>query len=217
MRRILVLAVLFCLVPATPAVAQPALTLAKPCFVSAGSRGEPVGLDASGFPPLSTIDFAVNGAYQTSAQSDAFGNVAGPGITAPVQPSGIGTFTVTATAHDAPTHTASATARVAALAVTLTPGRARPSQRVLFTGQGFTRRRPVFAHYVFGGRVRQTVLLARPHGSCGTFAARARQIPVRRPRTGLWRVQLDQRREYRREQPPYVLLSITVAKVPRSQ
>ncbi len=57
----------------------------------------------------------------------------------------------------------------------------------------------MFGHYARRGRLRRTVRLARPQGPCGTFSVRRRMIPVRRPALGLWTLQIDQARVYRRE------------------
>jgi hypothetical protein len=72
---------------------------------------------------------------------------------------------------------------------------------VRFRGRGFTGAGAVYGHYLYvradgTRRLRRTVRLARPEGSCGTFAVRRRQIPLRRPRTGLWILQVDQQRDF---------------------
>jgi hypothetical protein len=76
----------------------------------------------------------------------------------------------------------------------------------------------VYAHYLFRGHLRKTVrLVRRPKTPCGAFSRRARQIPLRRPHTGQWTVDFDQRRRYVGVVPPVRdRLIITVRRVPRS-
>jgi hypothetical protein len=50
----------------------------------------------------------------------------------------------------------------------------------------------VYAHYLLKGRLRKTVQLATTALPCGTFDVRRRQLPVKRPQTGRWFVQIDQ-------------------------
>jgi hypothetical protein len=80
---------------------------------------------------------------------------------------------------------------VTALTVAVNPKQAAPTRMVRFRGRGFLDSGPVYAHYVYRGRLRETVRMGRPTGACGEFSARRRQIPVR-PRTGTWLVQFDQ-------------------------
>jgi hypothetical protein len=109
---------------------------------------------------------------------------------------------VTVQQTNVPAMAGSASSRVTNLSVSLKPNRARPSQRVRYRGRGFMADQPVWAHYVFNGKARKTVRLARrPTGPCGTFSVRRKQIPINRPRTGEWLVQVDQRRDYRAEDP----------------
>jgi hypothetical protein len=117
-------------------------------------------------------------------------------VPAPFVASGSRTFKVTLTEDNNPANTVSATAKSTALGVTLTPREARPSQRIRFKGLGFTADRPVFAHYIYKGKVRKTVRMQRRPGECGSFSARRRQIPIDRPRLGVWTVQFDQRRRF---------------------
>jgi AcrR family transcriptional regulator len=69
---------------------------------------------------------------------------------------------------------------------------------------------PVYAHYVFRNKLRETVTMGRPSGPCGTFEATRRQIPVK-ARTGTWLLQFDQKPTY--SDPPdavFVQLQIRV-------
>jgi hypothetical protein len=183
---------------AAPAAAAEMAPL-KPCYVSAGAEEterEAVVVDAAGFAPNTTVEVLVDGAVvlrdvPTDAVGDALATVA-----APYQERGEREFSVTVREPLNPASAVSATSRVTALSVELRPREARPSRRVRFRGRGFTAERAVYAHYSYNGRHRRTVRLGRPRGDCGRFSTRRRQIPVRRPRTGDWTLQIDQRRRY---------------------
>ena len=168
---------------------------------------------AGGFTPNALIDVAVDG---QPVSGPAGSQVAGPdgtlqgSVPAPFHARGQRRFTVTLTEQGTPANSVTASSRITALAVTVKPRVAAPTRRVRFRGRGFTGRGAVYAHYVFGGRLRRTVRMGRPKGACGTFAARRRQIPVT-PRRGTWTVQFDQLRRY--TEPPrsiFVQLQIRV-------
>ena len=78
-----------------------------------------------------------------------------------------------------------------------------------FRGRGFTGPGTVYAHYLFGGKLRKTVVLAAPQGACGTFTVRRRQIPVRRARIGKWTLRVDQQKAYS-PNPASVWVSIPI-------
>lgn len=191
---------------AVPAAAHavPTIQPLKPCYVTAatasGPQSEGVQIFATGFTPNSTVDLAIDGTVidgGDNLQTDGAGalDLANP-VPAPFVAAGSRTFTVTLTEDGNPANTASASAKSTALGVTLTPSAAPPSQRIRFKGLGFTRNRPVFAHYIYKGKVRKTVRMARRPGECGSFSARRRQIPIDRPRLGRWTVQFDQFRRF---------------------
>ena len=208
--------------PAAPAVAQalPTLQQLKPCYVTAltdaGPRSEGIEITAAGFTPNSKVDLMIDGALVpdgSGLQTDAAGGLPIPPIPAPYVPAGTRRFTVTLTEQGNPANTVSASAKSAALGVSVKPRSARPSDRVRFKGLGFTEQRAIYAHYLHKGRLRKTVRLARKPGGCGSFEVRRRQIPIRQPGLGLWTVQFDQfKRFVRPARTPilYVRLGITV-------
>jgi hypothetical protein len=214
--RTLILATLG-IVAAAPAQAAPFLrNQLKPCYVSAQHNDrEPVAINAGGFTPGATVAVSIDGVTQSSAIADANGDLHGQ-VQAPWLPAGERAFTLQLAEQANPVNTLVATPKVTALSVTTTPARARPSRRVLFSGRGFTEARPVFAHYLFRGRLRRTVRLAPAVGECGTFAVHARQIPLRHPHTGRWTVDFDQRHRYGDRPPVRDRLIVTVRRVPRS-
>jgi hypothetical protein len=190
---------------AVPAAAHAAPVIAplKPCYVtaktSAGEQSEGMNILASGFTPNSSVDLTIDGqapAGGTGLQAGAQGELPIAGFPAPFVPRGSRPFTLTLTEAGNPANTVSTTSRSTALGVKLKPNEARPSDKIRFKGSGFTDPKPIWAHYIYKGKVRKTVRMARKPRACGGFKKRARQIPVRRPRLGLWTIQFDQSKQF---------------------
>jgi hypothetical protein len=203
---------------AAPAAAQAAPVFAtplKPCYVTVDpSAREVINMRVSGFEPTADVDIAFDGSRMISFVANAAGVVKAR-LQAPFQPSGQRDLAVTLTERDNPALTVTATTRVTALAVTLSPKRAATSKRIRFRGRGFTRARSIWGHYVYRGRARKTVRFAkRPAGACGTFSVRRRQIPILRPRAGHWTLQVDQQHKWSsRPDSVFVPVPITVQRV----
>lgn len=201
---------------ALPALALPATAGAaaleplKPCYVSvAQTERELVQLRASGFTPGARVDVAVDGVAQfRGIEVDPAGAVIGS-VRAPHVESGERLFTLSVTEQGNPQNAVSATTLVTALKARLRPRRAPSSSKVQFSGRGFTAAQPVYGHYVYAGRHRRTVRLARPEGPCGTYSVRRRQIPIHAPRVGEWILQVDQQRRYD-PQPEGVSVPVTI-------
>jgi hypothetical protein len=204
---------------ALPAVANAATwsQAPGPCYVSVGpadDQRETVSIAATGFTPGAPVDVLVDGAVATSVSAGLDG-LAGASLAAPYQQKGERQFAIALTQRSDPSNTVSATTRVTALQVEVKPAKAQPSQRVRFRGAGFISAAPVWAHYVYRGALRRTMRIAhRPTGVCGHFSVRRRQIPITRPRTGVWTVQFDQQKAYA-PQPDsvFVRLAINVRRV----
>jgi hypothetical protein len=192
--------------PATAAAATWTAPLAR-CYVSVGPlppQRQVVTLGATGFTPLGPVDVLIDGAPADATDdgqpdpwfADPEGRVSGA-MRAPYQPSGERAFGISVTERANPANTVMVTGRVTALDVTLTPAEARPSRRVRFSGRGFIKAAPVWGHYLFRGKPRKTVQLSRrPKDACGTFSVKQRQIPIFRPHTGRWVLQVDQQKAY---------------------
>ena len=212
-----VLAVLALLLAALPAAAR-AATLAplKGCYVSVSeSDREAVDVVGSGFTPGAIVDIALDGAVQRTVAADAAGALPPQVLTAPYQPRRQRAFSVTAAERGNPANAVTLSSNVTALNLGIQPRRARPSRRVTFRGRGFTGPGRVYAHYLYNGRLRRTVTLKRsPRAPCGSFTAKRKQIPVKRPRTGTWTLQVDQQKRYSRAPASvFVRVSIRVERV----
>jgi hypothetical protein len=184
---------------AAPAQAAVTIDPLKLCYVSDGDlpdQRETIAVHVTGFTPTSMLTLSIDGATVDTEQADAFGE-ARAFVPAPFQGQGERPFTLGVVENTNPNNLATAAARVTNLGVTMRPRRARPSRRIRFSGRGFTNAAPVYGHYLFGGKVRRTVRFAKQStGPCGTFRARRKQIPIKRPATGDWLLQVDQQRKY---------------------
>ena len=191
---------------ALPAAASAAPQLDQPlapCYATTLDGGTPVGeaftLPASGFTPNSLVDVAVDGdVIDTGLLTDAAGAL--PGSTqypAPYIANGQRDFTVTLTEQGNPANVVTTTAKTTALRVDVKPKQARPSSRVRWTGRGFTASNgAIYAHYIYKGKSRKTVRMARRPGLCGTFTKKSPQIPVASPGLGRWLVRFDQHKKF---------------------
>jgi hypothetical protein len=187
------------LIPAAsaPAASAPTATIAPlaPCYVSAGpdpAQRQQIVINASGLTPNGNATVVLDRTViLAQAQIDPMGQIAGT-EPAPFQATGQRPFTLTITDNANRANTAVATSLVSALAVHVRPIDARPTSRVRFRGRGFVDGTAVYGHYLRKGKLRKTVLLAMTTGPCGTFDVRRRQLPIRRPHTGRWVLQIDQ-------------------------
>jgi hypothetical protein len=198
--RTLPLTALLLLALAAPASAAPVLDPLKPCYVSDGElpeQRESVNVHATGFTPGAHVSILIDGGViDATGRADSSGVVSGA-FPAPFQGHGQRLFTLGLQEQENTLNFVQATPQVTNLSVTLRPNPAPPSHKVRFSGRGFTKDAPVYGHYVFGGKVRKTVRFARrPAGDCGVFHAKRRQIPIHRPATGDWVLQVDQQRRY---------------------
>jgi hypothetical protein len=211
-----------------PASAQ-AATLAplKPCYISVTQRTpgeapvitrEALDLAGSGFTPGALVDVSYDGKLERTIQADPAGNLAVQDLQSPYRAHGEGPFTLTAAEQGNPLNSVALQSRTTALALRLRPREAQPQKRIRFRGRGFTEQKAVWAHYLYGGKVRKSVrLVRRIDNDCGTFSVRRKQIPIKRPRTGNWTLQVDQQRRYSRAPDSVyvrVKIEVLVTRVP---
>jgi hypothetical protein len=206
---------------AAPAAAQPTLEPLKRCYVSAqadASQREQIAIRATGFTPEAEVDVYIDAVLALSGQANQVGDVIA-WVNAPYQRQGQRPFTLTVAERGNPANVVSAQTLVSALTVALRPREAASHSRVQFRGRGFTADGPVYGHYLFYNRSKQTfrhkktVRLGPSRGPCGTFKVRRRQIPIRRPRTGPWLLQVDQQRAYTQRPPLKAEVEICVRRV----
>ena len=203
---------------AAPQAAQAAsLQPLAPCYRSVDEdTRESVMVAAAGFAPGAVVIVSINGeSVREDVVASSEGTISGT-VSAPHQARGERAFTLTVTERDRPANTASAASRVTALSMRLKPREASPSKRVRFLGRGFTDGDRVYGHYVRAGKHRRTVDLGAPRGPCGRVDVRRRQIPIKRPKTGRWTLQVDNQAAYSAEPSGvFVRVAITVQRVLR--
>jgi hypothetical protein len=169
------------------------------CFFT----GQPVPLTGSAFTPGGIV--SIGGGVAGSAQADAAGNFAAPLQAPPVSTIAPRTITVSATDAANAANTASTTFRVVRAPLTTNaPVSGRPGQRTTWRFAGFPPGQSIYGHYRVAGRTMANFRFGRAQGPCGTLTVRARRVPVSaaRLRTGVWRLQIDNRRTYRRTTAP---------------
>lgn len=214
--------------PAAATAAPPLPTLRPPekCYVSAApGETQAVEIHAENFMPSALVDVYIDNVQVTPPPgtfpptANAAGILDGS-VSAPFIASGQRFFTLRLTEHNNQDATVQAQTKVTALSVTASPSKPRTtSTRVRFRGRGFTDRLlPIYAHYVFKNRVRETVRVAgKPFGDCGQFSVRRRQFPMKKPHVGNWIVQFDQEQAYNPNALAYTRLKIVVSRKPGSQ
>jgi len=130
----------------------------------------------------------------------------------PVIDEGQRPFTLRAQEADPPANSVTVTSKVTRLSVAQVPSSAATGDRVRFRGRGFTDlTKPIYMHYVFGGKSKKTIGLGVPTGDCGLFSVRRKQFPFKKsPQRGVWTIQFDQSVKYDPKASPRVPLTIKV-------
>ena len=191
----------------------------KPCYQSVREGlTEKVFIAGAGFTPSAKVNVTVDGKSVIELPTDINGALpAGAFIRAPFVASGARAFRVTLIDMPNPANFVEQSPLVNALSMRLIPARTRPSSKVLMRGRGFTRPGAVYAHYLYGTRLRhrRTVRLGRPEGDCGRISVTRRQFPFR-PAAGRWWIQYDQQAAYSSNpRGVYVQVPIRVRRVVR--
>jgi hypothetical protein len=181
-----------------PAAADAAdLTSEGACFASS----QPIALSGTAFTPGTPV--TISGAANGGAQADALGAFTTQ-VAAPAIPE-LGPRTVRFTAVDRvnPANTATLELRIVREAFgSNLPIAGRPRAITTWRFAGFVPDRPIYAHFLLGGRTRGDYRFGVATGACGTLTARAARIPgVRTLRPGRWTLKLDQRMTYRANAP----------------
>jgi hypothetical protein len=167
------------------------------CFSSA----QPLTVSGSAFTANAPV--AIAGDVTGVAQADATGTFSTT-VTAPTV-SELGPRWVTMILVDQvnPVNTATMRVRVVREAYgSNLPLAGRPREMTTWRFAGFTPGRPVYGHFVLGGRERGSYRVGVARGVCGSLRVRAPRIPgVDRVTPGRWTLKLDQRRSFRRSGP----------------
>ena len=205
---------------AVPAFAQnpPFLDSIKPCYVAANeTQREFVAISGHNFTPFAYVDILVDEVVQPVTDNQPqvnYDNSIAGSVFAPFIEEGQRSFTVRVREQERPAMTAFATTKVTRLSVEQVPRSATTGQRVRFRGRGFTDlTRPIYMHYVFGGKSKKTIQVGFPTRDCGLFSVRRKQFPFKKsPQRGVWTIQFDQAPRYDPKASPRVPLTIKVTR-----
>lgn len=193
-RPLIPLALAAALVPAAGAHASMLDLGASRCYVT----GDPVTVTGTGFTAGALVSLGAD--VRGSGVADPTGRVV-IATTAPTV-GGVGPRTVSVDATDGanPANTAPAvTFRAVPQLLFGNYAQAingRPRQRTTWRFVGFQRARPIYGHFRLRGRTSRSYRFGVARGICGTLTVRARRVPVRVVRPGVWTLQVDQSRRY---------------------
>lgn len=183
-----------------PAAAAPALTLDGRCYL----EGQQVSATGTAFAPLTPYTITLDGASLDPSGAPSGGTTSDAGgfegtFAAPELPAGTGERVATLAASDG-TSNASVQFRISTFLADFTPGQGNPrTLRVNFEAFGFGPGETVFLHYVSPrGKRRTDLRLGRTQGVCGHLRTRKRKLFPFEAERGVWRLQFDTRRRYRR-------------------
>jgi hypothetical protein len=186
---------------AAPASAA-TLSADRSCYTAGLS---PIGLTGTGFAPDGPVDVNAGGAGGGRLTADPAGAFRAPLLTptgASLGLQGMQKRSLTITATDAAGTLARTTVDVVLFAFRTEGGQRSPRATRTWRFSGFPdRSKPIYGHFRFGGRTITNYRFGKPRGACGMLTARAPGIPAR-VRTGLWTIQIDQRRTYQADTKP---------------
>lgn len=212
MRTTLLLALITTAVAAGAPAAQAAtLTVDRPCV----RPTQPIGFTGAGFAADESVRLLLG-----TELVDAFSVGPDGGFAGRFQAPGLGdagrlsrALTLT---NDYGT---SATAKVIVteLGAAMKPATARPGSLVTFRPFGFVEGGTIYAHYALTKsdtvhRLVTTVRLGTLKGPCGDGLFKVRQLPLARPRPGVYEIQFDTSKAYHRQQGVYVERTVFVAR-----
>jgi len=167
------------------------------CFSSA----QPLTVSGSSFTANTRV--AIAGDVTGTAQADANGAFSTT-ITAPtVTELGPRTVTMIMVDESNPANTATVRVRVVREPYgSNLPLAGKPTEMTTWRFAGFTTGRPIYGHFLHGGRLRGSYRFGVARGVCGTLRVRAPRIPgVDNVAAGRWTLKLDQRKRFRRSGP----------------
>ncbi len=102
--------------------------------------------------------------------------------------------------------------QVATFSFATSTGVKAPSALRSWTFSGFIQKpgKPIYGHFRHGGKTYANYRFGVPKGPCGTLKKRAPGIPVRRAKSGTWKVQIDYEKSFKAKASPRLTSSTTV-------
>jgi hypothetical protein len=191
-------------VPATASAASFTVSPEKRCY----SSGETVNLNGTGFTPNGGVTITREGTLVGPLTVFPTGEFAGALKLA--QNSGKRTKTYTATDDSNPTLTASAQITVSSVRVSLAPSTGPPGRLMSIRAHGFTTGKTLWAH-VIRGTSKRNLKIGALSGACGRIKTSRRLLP-RNAAVGVYTIQFDTFRRYKRKRPVRDRYTITVVR-----
>ena len=197
-RTLVALAVAGALAAPAAAQAAPAISLDRTCYVG----GKPIKVTGSGFTANATVTLTGGASGQGTAGADgmfttqvAAPTLSGNGIAPKI-------FTLNAQEPQNPANTASVQFPVIrGFFLTNAPISGKPTAKTTWRFAGFAPNQPIWGHFRLKGRTERNYRFGTATGPCGTAVVRARRVPVRKLRAGIWTLVLDQSAHYNKANP----------------
>lgn len=206
MRRLVLAPLLLAaLAGAAPAAASPALKLDYDCY-RPGQAGNATVTD---FDPNTDLGVLLGGKALPTAQTDDQGDVS-VDFSAPRLTAGKKRLSTRLTAQDETGLIAEDVFDVVPLSFAMSPATGRWNSRVTFSINGFVERKSLFEHIVRGGKAVQTTLWGTPRAPCGSLKRTVRQLPLSKPKPGVYTLQFDLEARYDASTKPSVRRTVRV-------
>jgi hypothetical protein len=189
-----------------------ALTLQTPCV----RPNDPVKFSLAGYAADSTVNVTTNGEYLSEVTVGAAGDFTGQFNSGGLGDAFYAKSTLVGT--DAAGNSASAALEIAALGVVAKPISTKPTTKVSYYAQGFVEGGTLYAHYTFSKsdtvkKHLKTVALGQLTGACGAITTKkVTQLPIKKAKKGLYEIQFDTSKTYKRQQGVYAETTIFLTK-----
>jgi hypothetical protein len=197
---------------ALPASAGAAtVTVDAPCY----RESTQINFTLAGFTPSEFVTLGYNGGLLDAVQVGADGAFAGS-FGAGRTGDGELVHTTVLTAADPAGNVASTPVRVSIPSVSVKPTNVKPSKKATIKISGFFDVATLYAHYAYtksevSHPLRKTIKLGKPQGPCGTLTYRGKLLPISKPKSGVWEIQVDGRFGFKRQLAPYAATTTFVA------
>jgi hypothetical protein len=204
MRRIASITLAVAISAGLPAAASAAtLTVDAPCY----RQGAPIGFTLAGYTPGDFVTLSYNGGLLDAVQVGPDGSYAGS-FDAGRTGDGETVHSTQLVGSDAAGNTASSPVLVSVPFVSVKPANTKPSKMATIKVSGFFDVATLYAHYAYtksdvSHPLRKTIKLGKPRGPCGTLTYRGKLLPFKKPKPGVWEIQVDGRFGFKRQVPPY--------------
>jgi hypothetical protein len=201
-------------VPAAAQAPGPAIALDKKCYQAAptgAASGEDVSFTATGFPANGPVVIARDGTRLGTLTAGPTGTVTG-GLSAPrIDPKNGRRFSITVTSQVNPAITKTVHPLATVLDVSVKPKSVKTGVKRKISARGFNVSGAKYLYAHVRGRAKKNIRLGRIRGACGKSKAKKRLLK-RNAKTGVYTVQFDTHKKYKKTRIPRVTFRITVSR-----